>query len=209
MTSLRTETDNALLKVLQWTDTASYRARELQTLVQRRLTSLAVPHWLSSRNPDLAVRVLIGYGLLSLLLALFCPRSPPKQLHQPSISPLAALLRLFVPRTSIWPPIVISVTTDAKRRARETGKRVIYLHLDQVLGLLEDGSLSFRNPERDAQLLVKGNAHIGGWDIEFILCFGRWWWIYAVWWLRVNFKDFLSPLVVSSIANGHQILISH
>lgn len=209
MTRLRAETNHALLKVLRWTDAASYHARELQTLVERRLTWLTAPDWLSSRHSDLAVRILIGYGLLSLLVAVFCPRAPPKQLHQPSISPLTALLRLFVPRTSIWPPILISVTNDAKRRARETGKHVIYLPLDKVLGLMEDGSLSLRNPERDARLLVKGMAHIGGWGIEFVICFGRWQWTYAFWWLRTNFKAVLSPLVVSSIVHSCQVLILH
>jgi len=202
MTTFRTEIDQALLEVLRWSDVASYYAGKFQTLVQRRLATLALSDWLSSRQPSLAVRVLTGYGLLSLLVAVFCLRVPSKQIHQPSIAPLAALLRLFVPKTSIWPPILISVTTDAKRRARETGKRVIYLPLDTILGLMEDGSVSLRNPERDAQSLVKGKAHTGGWDIEFTIRLGRWQWTYAFWWLRMNFKTLLSPLVVSSIINS-------
>jgi hypothetical protein len=208
MATLQTEIDHALLEVPRWVDTACYHAREFQILVQRRLTGLALPDWISSRHPGLAVRVVIGYGLLSLLVAAFCPQVPPKQNPQPSIAPLTALLRLFVPRTSIWPPILISVTTGAERRARETGKRVIYLRLDTVLSLLEDGSISFRNPRRDAQWLVMGKGHFGGWDIEFVICFGRWWWTYAFWWLRVNFKTLLSPPVVSSVINSCRVLIS-
>ena len=206
MTTLRTEIDHALLEVLRWIDVAYYHAREFQTIVQRRLATLALPDWLSWHHPGLAVRVLIGYGLLSLLLAAFYPPAPPKQNHQPAISPLAALLRVFVPRTSIWPSILISVTTDAERRARETGKRVIYLRLDLVLRLLQEGSISLRNPRRDAQSFVMGKGHSGGWDIEFTIHLGHWWWSYAIWWLRVNFKTFLSPPVVSSVDNRRQVL---
>ena len=208
MTTLRTEIDHALLEVLRWTDVTCYHAREFQTIVQQRLATLAPPDWPSSHHPGLAVHVLMGYGLLSLLVAAFYPRAPPKQIHQPTIAPLTALLRLFVPRTSIWPPILVSVTTDAERRARETGKRVIYLRLDIVLSLLQDGRISLRNPQRDAQSFVVGKGHFGGWDIEFIISLGRWWWTYAIWWLRVNFKTLLSPLVVSSIINRCQVLIS-
>ena len=209
MTTLRTEIDHALLELLRWTDVACYHTREFQTLVQRRFATLALPDWLSSRYPGLAVRVLIGYGLLSLLVEALFSRAPPKQNHQPSIAPLAALLRLFVPRTSIWPCILISVTNDAKRRARETGKRVICLRLDTILSLLEDGSISLRNPRRDARSLVMGKDHFGGWDIEFIISPRRWWWTYAVWWLGVTFKTLLSPPVVSSIINSCHVLISY
>ena len=203
MPTFRTEIDHVLLKVLQWSDIASYHAGEFQALVQRRL---AVPDWLSSDQSSLAVRVLIGYGLLSLFLAALCPQTPPKHTHQPSIAPLAALLRLFVPRTSIWPPILISATTDAKRRARETGKRVIYLRVDTVLGLLEDGSISLRNPTRDARSLATGKVHFGGWGIEFIMCLWRWRWTYAIWWLRVNVRALLSPSAVSPMGNGSWVL---
>jgi hypothetical protein len=211
MTTFRTEIDHALLEVLRWSDVACYHAREFQTIVQRRLATLAPTDWLSSHHPGLAARVLVGYGLLSLLVAVFYPGAPLKQNRQPAITPLAALLRLFVPRTSIWPPILISVTTDAERRARETGKRVIYLHLDTVLSLLQDGSIYLRNPRRDAQSFVVGKGHFGGWDIEFIVYLGHWWWTYAIWWLRVNLKTLLSPPVVSLITNrmsGTNILLS-
>jgi hypothetical protein len=203
MTTFRTEVEHALLKVLRWTDVACYHAEELQTHFHRRLATL---DWFPSR---LTVRVLIGYGLLSLLIMSFCPQPPLKQIHQPSIAPLAALLRLFVPRTSIWPPILILVTTDAKRRARETGKHVIYLPLDTILGLFEDGSITLRNPERDAQSLVKGKAHFGGWDVGLTTPFGRWWWTYSFWWLRVNLKILLYPSAVSSIINDGDVLISY
>ena len=208
MTTLRIEIDHALLEILRWTDVACYHAREFQTLVERHLAALALPDWLSSPHPGLAVRVLMVYGLLVLLVAVFYPRPPLKQNHQPAIAPLAALLRLFVPRTSIWPPLLTSATTDAERRAKETGKRVIYLRLDMILDLLQDGSISLRNPRRDAQSLVMGKDHIGGWDVVFTMCLGRWWWAYAIWWLRVNVKTLLSPPVVSSIINSCQILIS-
>lgn len=208
MTTLRTEIDRALLEILRWTDVAWYHAREFQRLVERRLATLALPDWLSSHHPGLAVRVLMGYGLLILLVAVVYPRAPPKQNHQPAMAPLAALLRLFVPRTSIWPPILISITTDAERRARETRKRVIYLRLGTVLRLLQDGSISLRNPRRGAQSLVMGKDHIGGWDVVFTMCLGRRWWTYAIWWARVNFKIPLSPPVVSSTINSCQILIS-
>ena len=209
MTTLRTEIDHALLEILRWTDVAWYHAKEFQRLVERRLARPGVPDWLSSYHAGLAIRVLMGYGLLSLLVAAFYPRAPPKQNHQPAITPLAALLRLFVPRTSIWPPILISVTTDAERRARETGKRVIYLRLGTVLSLLQDGSISLRNPRRGAQSLVMGKDHIGGWDVMFTMCLGQWWRTYAIWWLRVNFKTLLSPPVVSSIINSCHILITY
>ena len=209
MTTLRTEIDHALLEILRWTDVARYHAREFQRLVERRLATPALPDWLSSHHPGLAVRVLMGYGLLSLLVAAFYPRAPPKQNHQPAIAPLTALLRLFVPRTSIWPPILVSVTTDAERRARETGKRVIYLRLGMILSLLQDGNISLRNPRRGAQSLVMGKDHIGGWDVVFTMSLGRRWWTYAIWWPRVNFKSLLSPLVVSSMINSCQILRSY
>jgi hypothetical protein len=206
MTTFRVEVDTALLEVLRWTDAACYRARELRTLAHRRLATLVPPDWLSSLHLGLAVRVLIGYGILSLLVAAFCPQTPPKPIRQPSVTPLAALLRLIVPRTSLWPPILISITTDAKTRARQTDKRVIYLPLDTVFGLLEDGSITLRNPQRDAQSLVKGKAHFGGWDIEFTIYHGSWWWRYPFWWLNVNFKALLSPSAVGSILNsGHEL----
>ena len=209
MTTLRTEIDHALLGIFRWIDVACYHAREFQTLVERRLATLALPDWLSSHyHRDLVVRILIGYGLLILLAAVFYPR-PPKQNHQPAIAPLAAILRLFVPRTSIWPPLLTSATTDAERRARETGKRVIYLRLGVILSLLQDGSISLRNPRRDAQSLVMGKDHIGGWDVVFTMCLGQWWRTYAIWWLRVNFKTLLSPPVVSSIINSCHILITY
>ncbi|KAF8584101.1 hypothetical protein K439DRAFT_1633845, partial [Ramaria rubella] len=155
-----------------------------------RLQTHPLWHWflqvslrvsLPSAAPFYALSLVSFASLCILLPCLTCLRSAPLQdFHQPQ--PPKALLRVLIPRCSIWPQYYTSLTNSPQ-------SRTLTLSLSILIQDLISGKIELRHPEDTLERLISSNGtlqiddHDPAWQLRF--SHARLWvatlWRWSVW----------------------------